>query len=67
MKMEIVRIDEVEEARTPRKIEVRKVLRKKDVQVVYLKFKPGKSCPPHHQGGRLLLRHRGPGQGDGRG
>jgi quercetin dioxygenase-like cupin family protein len=47
MKMEIVRIDEVKEARTPRKIEVRKVLRKKDVQVVYLKFKPGEELPLH--------------------
>lgn len=45
--MEIVRIDEVEAARTPRKIEVRKVLRKKDVQVVYLKFKPGEELPLH--------------------
>ncbi len=45
--MEIIRMDEVEEARTPRKIEVRKVLKKKDVQVVYLKFKPGEELPLH--------------------
>ncbi len=45
--MEIIRMDEVEEAQTPRKIEVRKVLKKKDVQVVYLKFKPGEELPLH--------------------
>jgi quercetin dioxygenase-like cupin family protein len=45
--MEIVRMDEVEEAQTSRKIEVRKVLKKPDVQVVYLKFKPGEELPLH--------------------
>ncbi|OFW59401.1 MAG: hypothetical protein A2W01_08795 [Candidatus Solincola sediminis] len=45
--MEVVRMDEVEEAQTPHKIEVRKVLKKKDVQVVYLKFKPGEELPLH--------------------
>lgn len=47
MMMEVVRMDEVEEARTPRKIEARKILKKKDVQVVYLKFKPGEEMPLH--------------------
>lgn len=45
--MEIIRMDEVAEAQTPRKIEVRKVLNKPDVQVVYLKFKPGEGLPVH--------------------
>ncbi len=45
--MEVVRIDEVPETPTPRKVEVRKVLKKEHVQVVYLKFLPGQRIPSH--------------------
>ena len=45
--MEVIRMDEVEEFKTPRKIEARKILKKDAVQVVYLKFKPGEEMPMH--------------------